>query len=678
MVKYPIFSIIKLFYHIFSHISSPFLPKKLLKKVDSYAKIKIGLFFGGILMLKRALSLALCGIFVILSLFSCAYTTDNGAVGYDFGDRILYGGYAVDVENGTVFSENGGVYFTDIHGNESKIADGDAKYLNYFEEKLYFVSGNSIMRANADMSNTETLYSFDGEVKCLYATADGLYYQRGSTVYLNDGSEKALLTRDGIEGFVPESRDKIRWAAKNPQYKYIEESGDEVWNESQSLYLEYTATVGTDKKQDVIYAQREMGVALSSAGEYTGPVVEVGETTLPLAEHMPGTFFSKNGKACTCHNNPTNSTYCIQSVGNCNCMRYYPTGYKESCEIDLLGAQCFAFARMVFWKCFGFIDHSMNASLYYSVGSLGSGAVTANSVKKLLMKAAPGAHIRLAAGHSVSILTMDEDFIVIYHGNAGGDGVVSQPCIVSTRRYTWEQFATAAARGILYVNMPINYPDSEVILSKKEVGFYKLKSNLNLRTEPNTQSESLSVVPNGSIVDVKEIDGFWGKIEYNGLSGWIFLEYTTYLTRETITPSGNVFKKDGNGYLRAAAWQLNLDAFSEHFDKQNLTVTAYNGKTVGDSDYIGTGAVVSLTVDGVVLDSATVCLAGDVNRNGRLDIGDYILIKRCVMKTYSPDAAQSVSADVSANGSIDSYDYLLLKRYFLEDNINLFSAFLSK
>ncbi len=629
-------------------------------------------------MLKRALSLVLCGIMAILSLVSCADSSVDEVFGYNFGDRILYGGTAVDVENGTVFAENGEVYFSDFSGGRELISSGDAKYLNYFEEKLYFVRGGSIMRADADMSNIETLHSFDDEIKCLYATGDGLYYQRGSTVYLNDGSEKAILTRDGMEGFVPESRDQIRWAAKNPQYKYIEESGDEVWNDSLALYLEYTATVGTDKKHDVIYAQQEMGVNLAASGDYTGPIVEVGETTLPLAEHMPGTFFSKNGKACTCHNNPTNSTYCIQSVGNCNCMRYYPTGYKESCEIDLLGAQCFAFARMIFWKCFGFIDHSMNASLYYSVGSLSSGAVTANSVKNLLMKAAPGAHIRLAAGHSVSILTMDEDFIVIYHGNAGGDGVVSQPCIVSTRRYTWEQFATAAARGILYVNMPINYPDSEVILSKKEVGFYKLKSNLNLRAEANTQSESVAIVPNGSIVDVKEIDGFWGKIEYNGFSGWIFLEYTTYLTRETITPSGNVFKMDGNGFLRAAAWQLNFDAFSEHFDKQSLTIVTHTGESIGDSDYIATGSKVSLTVGGNEVDSATVCLAGDVNRNGRLDIGDYILIKRCVMGTYTPDTAQSISADVSANEKVDGNDYVLLKRYFLEDNISLFSAFLSK
>ena len=65
-------------------------------------------------MLKRALSLVLCGIMAILSLVSCAYTTDNDAVGYDFGDRILYGGYAVDVAVSGVDISEPGTYVMQI------------------------------------------------------------------------------------------------------------------------------------------------------------------------------------------------------------------------------------------------------------------------------------------------------------------------------------------------------------------------------------------------------------------------------------------------------------------------------------------------------------------------------------------------------------------------------------
>ena len=276
--------------------------------------------------------------------------------------------------------------------------------------------------------------------------------------------------------------------------------------------------------------------AAESTSAYSGPYVTVGTTTLPLADHMPGTFFTRNGEACTCHY----STDCIANGSACNCMRYYPTGNKDTCEIDLMGVQCFGFARLVFYKCFGFLDHSMNSSLYYSVGSLSRSAVNATSIKNLLMKAAPGAHVRLSKGHSVSILTMDEDFIVIYHGNAGGDGIASQSCIVSTRRFTWAEFAEYSAAGVDYVNMPYNYPDSSVILTEKKVGYYRITSDngLRLRKEPNTNAEILAVIPFNTIVEVTETNQFWGKTTHEGNSGWLFLEYTTFYSALEIAPSG--------------------------------------------------------------------------------------------------------------------------------------------
>lgn len=627
-------------------------------------------------MLRRFLSSVICLAVIFGSLVFSESAAENViAADVGFGDRILYGGTAVDVGNDIVYSENGKLFRTDANGETEVIAETDAKYLNYFGGLLWFVSGNSIYKCAPDGSGTETVYSFDSEIKCLYVVENGMLYLRGNTVYsMQDGTERELLTRDGICGFVPETDGRIRWITENPEYVYEPFNGDEIWNDGNDEYLQYISSPNSGAEEDTVAENTlysDYGAALASSdSDYSGPYVQVGNVTLPLADHMPGTYFTKNGKACTCHN--TSSTYCIQSVGNCNCMRYYPTGIKETCKVDLLGAQCFSFARMVFWTCFGFIDHSANESLYYNVGTLSSGAVTANSIKALLMKAAPGAHVRLAAGHSVSILTMDEDFIVIYHGNAGGDGVASSPCVVSTRRYTWEQFATAAAKGILFVNMPVNYPDTKLILSEKEEGYYKLNANLNLRASASTESESLAVIPNGTVIEVTEIDGFWGKTEYSGNVGWVFLEYTTFMSRKTISPSGDVFTVE-NGYLRAKSWKMTLDSFSEYFDKQSITVTAPDGSEVTSEDYIGTGCVVTLSVNGKVLDTATVCIAGDINGNGALDVGDYILAKRIYMNAYNPSELQKEAADVSEKEGIDVYDYILVKRFFFNPNPDLFT-----
>ena len=625
-------------------------------------------------MLKRIVAVLLCAVF-ISALMPIANITDTAfASDYNFDERIMYGGVAVDVGTDVIYNENGALYRKNSDGEVEKIAEVDGKYLNYYKNKLFFVNGNKIMSCSPDGSRMVTVCEFKTEIKCLYVGDFGMMYLKNDTVFVNEnGVEKTVLTRDGIEGFFPEQSGEIRWIKKNPNYVYVENNGDEGFVDGNDEYLQYRSVPNSEMDCDVLALYGTELAEETITPDYFGPYVKVGETTLPLEEHMPGTYFSKNGQACTCHNIP--GTYCIESVGSCNCMRYYPTGIKATCEVDLLGAQCFAFARMIFWKCFGFIDHTMNSGLYYNVGTLKSGGVTANTVKELLMKAAPGAHVRLAAGHSVSILSMDEDFIVIYHGNAGGDGVQSAPCIVSTRRYTWAQFATAAVRGIQYVNMPYNYPDSEIILTKKETGFYRLAESLNLRAEANTETESLAVINKGTVIEVTEIDGYWGKTEYNGKIGWVFLQYTAFFSRKEIAPSGDVFYIDGSGYLKAKSWKMTFDSFSEHFNKQNLKVKSASGKDLMTSGYIGTGSVVTIEVNGNTIDKATVCLAGDVNCNGSLDVGDYIMIKRSCMKTYNLNPVQTVAADVYGNDGIDSLDYLMVRRYFFTPNVELFSSF---
>ena len=118
---------------------------------------------------------------------------------------------------------------------------------------------------------------------------------------------------------------------------------------------------------------------------------------------------------------------------------------------------------------------------------------------------------------------------------------------------------------------------------------------------------------------------------------------------------------------------MTLDSFSEHFDKQNITVTAPDGSDITSEGYIGTGCVVTLSVNGEILDTATVCIAGDINGNGALDVGDYILAKRIYMNAYNPTEIQKEAADVSEREGIDVYDYILVKRFFFNPNPDLFT-----
>ncbi|MBQ7647106.1 MAG: hypothetical protein IJS94_07545, partial [Clostridia bacterium] len=160
--------------------------------------------------------------------------------------------------------------------------------------------------------------------------------------------------------------------------------------------------------------------------------VYIGDVSLPLKEYPPGSFFTKNGKACSCHYD--NSIDCIANGSRCNCLRYVTINGKK---VDLLGTQCFGFARYVQYRVFGY--HDASSSKFYSVGSLSKGKVTESAVKNLIQKSKPGAHIRFklsSSSHSAVLMSYDGKGFTVYHANAGGDGVESKPCVVSTKYYT--------------------------------------------------------------------------------------------------------------------------------------------------------------------------------------------------------------------------------------------------
>lgn len=76
-------------------------------------------------------------------------------------------------------------------------------------------------------------------------------------------------------------------------------------------------------------------------------------------------------------------------------------------------------------------------------------------------------------------------------------------------------------------------------------GQYKTTDNLNLRQSYSTSSNILLTIPSGKTVNVTSIyNNEWGKTVYNGKTGWIYLEYTSYVgalptttTKKPITTS---------------------------------------------------------------------------------------------------------------------------------------------
>ena len=55
---------------------------------------------------------------------------------------------------------------------------------------------------------------------------------------------------------------------------------------------------------------------------------------------------------------------------------------------------------------------------------------------------------------------------------------------------------------------------------------------------------------------------------------------------------------------------------------------------------------------------------GDINANGKIDMTDYILLKRAYFGTYKFTEEQNKVGDINKNNKIDMTDYILLKRVY--------------
>lgn len=110
-----------------------------------------------------------------------------------------------------------------------------------------------------------------------------------------------------------------------------------------------------------------------------------------------------------------------------------------------------------------------------------------------------------------------------------------------------------------------------------------------------------------------------------------------------------------NGFVYITAASTNAETFYSNFACNVSVETSSAG-------LVRAGDKVTLESDGVVVDTLTVILIGDVNKNGRIDSNDYSRIKNAFLGKTTLDSTIFVVADVNKNGIIDTSDYMLVKK----------------
>lgn len=152
--------------------------------------------------------------------------------------------------------------------------------------------------------------------------------------------------------------------------------------------------------------------------------------SLPLAEYPDGSYFSYNGKACTCH---ANCTYSIPSGYSTSRCYNTTTSSSGNCKRYNGGIQCAGFAYYVFKQYNGVDCGSSNEKSGLSVLNDASLKFYFTSVVKV------GGHARgnLNSGypHSIIVTNITNDGISFYQANTNGN------CNVSVATKTWTQLA---------------------------------------------------------------------------------------------------------------------------------------------------------------------------------------------------------------------------------------------
>ncbi len=134
-------------------------------------------------------------------------------------------------------------------------------------------------------------------------------------------------------------------------------------------------------------------------------------------------------------------------------------------------------------------------------------------------------------------------------------------------------------------------------------GQYRTNDVMNFRSSPSLTASIHCTIPAGTTLNVTEISEFWGKITYNGKTGWISLDYSTKI-----------------------------------------------------SDTPGADAAKAVKTDSVLL--------GDVDGDGEVTSGDARLALRAVvgLEEYAENGREALACDADRNQTINAEDARLILR----------------
>ncbi|MBQ5602430.1 MAG: SH3 domain-containing protein [Clostridia bacterium] len=456
---------------------------------------------------------------------------------------------AVDFENAVYRIDENGNVWEESDEAIRLVMKKDARLLAVYDSDIYVLteSVKGFFLSKLDLIGGSIYDSKNlgkNEIKCFSITKSGVYYLSENKIFLLSSDNKTSTELDlskltyeckdehcghsesisftSTEAFTVHSESSVILYIPNSEY-IDEEQDSSVTDGENDKYFTFEYDFASKSLSE--YSDTD-NISASASGTATSSKITLNGVTLPFSNYPAySSYFTKNGRACTCH--PRNQ--CLVNSSPCNCLRYIKhNGYT----FDLAATQCFGFARYCQLKVFGHTDGS-DPSKYTNAlgGAWNSGSFTANDIKNVFTQYGAGGHVRTKAGHSLFVISVNATGFTTYECNTN-----NKDCLVYTRDWTWATFYNAVkSRGLYYYKIPTGFSNPDIPVDNYPTGDYLIDADggLRLREKASTGSSVLAMIPDGTIVTITEtleIDGassnrWWGKTTYNGKTGWISLDY---------------------------------------------------------------------------------------------------------------------------------------------------------
>lgn len=327
----------------------------------------------------------------------------------------------------------------------------------------------------------------------------------------------------------------------------------------------------------------------SMPSDWQNVKVTVGSVTMPFDRYPDGAPFSSE-----------KSTMTIEEQQD--------YGLNLGRELNLRGWECVAFARYTYAALFykypqnASIDTSLAYDYSYNyayvnmiekvlgVRTLAPG-YDASTLKTLFTACQPGAVMRIS-GHSMVLMAIFDDGVLIYDGNFSGSAAAG------VRRYTYDSFVSSLGyRGIEALHMPAYYPGYSYStggssdgydVDTSKAGSYEVYNcgELNVRARPQIGSTLVGTIKSGTVIEVLGAYNGWAKITYNNVLRWVSMDYLRTVSDEvavTFDASG------GTASLQNATYKVG--ALFGTMPTATKTERTLRGWFQGNTEYTGSSQV---------------------------------------------------------------------------------------